>query len=158
MFTNLNEFDVKLELYCEGELVDSVVYPMPSVESGKIGTMDLPLDFDFGDGEVSLVVNVITREANAYSEAGHVVAYEQFILKRADFALPEVKGESGYAATDVEIVVSFGGCRAIIDKETGKIISIGKQGKEKLKEPFELSFYRATIDNDRLPQVDIPIA
>lgn len=158
MFTNLNEFDMRLELYCDGELVDSFTRQMPSAESGKIATVDLPLDRNFEGGEISLVVNVVSRAANAYSEAGHVVAYEQFILKRADFALPEVKGESGYAATDVEIVVSFGGCRAIIDKQTGKIISIDKQGKEKLKEPFELNFYRATIDNDRLPQVDIAIA
>ncbi len=159
MFTDLNKFGLRLELYVDGKLADTVETDMPSVAPGKLGYIQLPIDnFDFGSSEASVVVNVVTKEDRVYAEAGHVIAYEQIDLNPYDYHLPEAKGDSTYSETDIEIIVSFGGARAIIDKKTGKIISIDKAGSEKLKEPFRPLFYRAAIDNDRLPQVDIPIA
>lgn len=158
MFTNLNEFGLVLELYVNGALQDSVKMDMPDAESGTIGYVKLPLDkFDFGSEEASIVANVVTKEDRPYAEAGHVIAYEQMEINPYDYHLPEVAGDSSYTETDVEIIVSFGPARAIIDKKTGKIISIDVKGSEKLKEPFAPLFYRATIDNDRVPQVNLKI-
>ena len=153
MFTNLNNFKCRLELFVDGDLADSTVVDMPSVESGEMGDIKLPLDFDFGSSEASIVVNVITDKDEMFADKGRIVAYEQFTLNKKELALPEVKFDSTYSETNVEIIVSFGDCRAIIDKRTGQIISLDKNSEEKLKEPFRLNFHRAVIDNDRLPQV-----
>lgn len=154
MFTCLSEFACKLELYINGQKVDeTLIEKLPAIENGKMGEIDLPLDFDFGTDEASIVVNLLTKKDELFAPAGRVVAYEQFILKKKDLAPQEVKAYSSYSETDVEIVVNFGICRAIIDKRTGMIISIEKDMEEKLKAPFRLNFYRAVIDNDRLPQV-----
>lgn len=158
MFTDLSKFACKLELIIDGEHADETTLPMPSAASGEFGKIALPLDFDFGKSEASLVVRVVTQEDESFAPAGRVVAYEQFFLQPYDYSLPKAEGDSYYSETDAEVVVSFGSCRAIIDKKTGNILSISKSNEEKLKEPFRLNFYRATIDNDRLPQVDIPIA
>lgn len=158
MFTNLNNFKCRLELFVDGDLADSTVVDMPSVESGEMGDIKLPLDFDFGSSEASIVVNVITDRDEMFADKGRIVAYEQFTLNKKELALPEVKYDSTYSETNVEIIVSFGDCRAIIDKRTGQIISLDKNSEEKLKEPFRLNFHRAVIDNDRLPQVPLFIA
>ncbi len=158
MFTNLLRFECKLELTIDGEHADETTLPMPEAAPGEFGRIALPLDFDFGKSEASLIVSVVTKEDESFAKAGRVVAYEQFFLQPYDYTLPKAEGDSYYSETDAEIVISFGVCRAIIDKKTGNILSISKSNEEKLKEPFRLDFYRATIDNDRLPQVDIAIA
>ena len=154
MFTNLDEFKCKLELFIDGIHADeTIIDNLPSISTGEIGDITLPLDLDFGNSEASLVVSLITKKDEMFQEAGRVVAYEQFTLNKKDLLLDEVKLPSSYNETDVEVVVSFGSCRAIVDKRTGQIISIENNGEEKLKAPFRLNFYRAVIDNDRLPQV-----
>ena len=154
MFTLLSEFKCKLELYINGILADeTIIDNLPAIASGEFGDIELPLDFDFGGDEASIVVNLITKNDEMFAPAGRVVAYEQFILKNKELLPSDIKSYSSYTETDVEIVVNFGECRAIIDKKKGQIISIEKQMEEKLKAPFRLNFYRAVIDNDRLPQV-----
>lgn len=92
-----------------------------------------------------------------YAAKNYCVAYEQMIIKKSDFTVCSIKSNCTYMQTDLEIIIKFGQCTAIIDKKTGNIISIDKNGSERLKEPFRLNFHRATIDNDRLPQVDLKI-
>ena len=159
MFTDLSEFDLVKELYVNGVEVASEKTAMPEVAPGTMKTVDLNLTADpSGSDEVFLVVNLVTKEDKVYAPAGHVVAYEQLRLSSYDFRLPEVKGGAYFEESDIEIDVHFGDAMAIIDKKSGEIISISKGGSEKLKERFRPLFHRATIDNDRLPQVDIPIA
>ena len=67
---------------------------------------------------------MITKKDELFSDAGRIVAYEQFTLNKRDLALDEIKFGSSYNETEVEVVVNFGECRAIIDKRTGQIISI----------------------------------
>jgi len=154
MFTNLNEFKCKLELLIDGVHTDeTVIETLPSIENGEIGEIALPLNLEFGQSEASLIVSLITKKDELFSPAGRVVAYEQFTLSKRDLALDEVKLGSSYNETNIEVIVSFGECRAIVDKRSGQIISIEKEGEEKLKAPLRLNFYRAVIDNDRLPQV-----
>ena len=154
MFTDLTEYDCLLELYMDGELIDNITIGMPSIKPQTVGYVELPGDFtNLGNGEIILNVSLITRSDNLYSNKGHVVAYEEFILKAKELVLPELPVGSNFSETDIEVVVAFGTCRAIIDKRTGSIISIDVGGVEKLKEPFRPNFHRATIDNDRLPQV-----
>jgi beta-galactosidase len=158
MFTDLSAFDCCLELISDGITIEHKKLAMPAVAPGKMGFLDIPFDFAKRAGELSLLVSLTLRTDTLYAKAGHVVAYEQCMLVRSDFSLPEPKGESSFYNSDLEIVVSFGPCRAIVEKKTGEIISLDKKGEEKLKEPLRLCFHRATIDNDRMPQVKLRLA
>lgn len=157
MFTNLNKFGIFYEVTADGVTVSSGEIEMPSVLPGEIGYAELPVAPDL-DKETTLIIYVVDKEETPYAEADRVVAYEQFIIRESDYELPDMPGESNYHENELEIVVSTGLFRYIIDKHSGYIISIDKAGEEKLKDPIKPNFHRATIDNDRLPQVDIAIA
>lgn len=158
MFTDLAEFDLKLELLLDGVHAEELIMPMPSVAPGTMATIDLPLSLRHTKGEISIVASLVTKEDNLYSFKGHRVAREQIALQTKAPELPDLWESSSFTETELEIAVRFGKCGAIIDKRTGAIISISNGGTERLKEPLKLNFHRATIDNDRLPQVNIPIA
>lgn len=158
MFTDLSAFDCFVELISDGMTIDKKKVAMPSVKPGEMGSVDIPFDVTKVGGEISILVSLATKSDKPYAKAGHVVAYEQIMLSVSDFSLPAPKGDANYYESDLEVVISFGDCRAIIEKKTGEVISLDKQGEEKLKEPIRLNFHRATIDNDRLPQVNLAIA
>lgn len=158
LFTNLDKFICKLEVSVDGDIVHQSAYAMPSVSPSCRGGFRLPINMNKYLGEVTLIVSLLTKDDELYAEAGHTVAYEQFMVKESAFTLPEVKGESTFYENELEIVVTSGEYRVIIDKDTGNIVSIDRGGEEKLKKPIRPNFHRATIDNDRLPQVDIAIA
>ena len=158
LFTDLSNFDCQLELFVEGKLVDSTVFKMPSVKPGTTGHVDLPINNQVIEGDdISLVVSLLNRVEDKCIPKGHVVAYEQCYIKKSDLELTEVPSDFTYSENDIEIVVAFGECKAIIDKKTGSILSVSIRGEEKLKEPLQPNFVRATIDNDRLPQVNFAI-
>lgn len=157
MFTDLSSFDCLLELISNGITVEKRKMGMPSIKPNTMGTLDIPFDISKYGGEITLLVSLITKHETLYAKAAHIAAYEQLMLAKTNFELPTLKGESNFYESDLEIVVSFGVCRAIIEKRTGEIISLDKKGEERLKEPIRLCFHRATIDNDRLPQVNLSI-
>lgn len=160
LFTNLEEFNCKLEIYIDGELFQEDVIDMPSIAPGEEGELKFNFNhknINFQYDEVSVVISLLTKKANLYSPENHCVAYEQIIVKKSDFSVDDIKSNCTYMQTDLEIIIKFGPCTAIIDKKTGSIISIDKNGYERLKEPFRLNFHRATIDNDSLPQVNLKI-
>ena len=89
-FTNLNIFDVKWEVLCNGEVV----------EDGTIGNFDLPVDQSkklaipfktplTEEAEYLLNVKFARKEATPWCEAGYVMAQEQFTLKERP-ALPTI--------------------------------------------------------------------
>jgi Beta-galactosidase/beta-glucuronidase len=157
MFTDLSEFDLRIELYSDGILKDWLTLEAPAAAPGEIGYAELPFSLEGIEGEISVVASLLTREDNLWSKKGHILAYEQIILKAAELKLPEGAGDASYFESDLEIVVSSGAFRAIVEKKTGYIISIDRGGEEKLKEPIRPEFHRATIDNDSMPHVPIAI-
>ncbi|NLT18084.1 MAG: Beta-galactosidase [Firmicutes bacterium ADurb.Bin080] len=157
LFTDLNTFDCKIDLLIDGKVTDKLLLPMPSIQPFTMGEIELPLDFIKDGDEVSIIVSIITKNDNKYSLKGHSIAYEQIIVKKSDFKLPEISSNCSYSENDIEIVIAFGECKCIIDKKTGYILSLSICGIEKLKDPLKPNFVRATIDNDRLPQVPVPL-
>ncbi|MFI3229725.1 MAG: glycoside hydrolase family 2 TIM barrel-domain containing protein, partial [Bacillota bacterium] len=157
MFTNLNAFDVRIKETLEGDIINTVELAMPDIAPTTLGSLEIPAIFAERGGETTLIIELITKQKTLYAEKGHIVAYEQVVTKMASFEVETMVGDSTFYENELEIVVSSGDCRASIDKATGYIVSIDKAGEEKLKEPIRPNFHRATIDNDKLPQVNIAI-
>lgn len=153
MFTDLSNFEMKCELMADGVGKKEMIGDLPVCPPGKSISVPIPFDCNVAGEEIIINVAIATKYANVYSPAGHVVAYEQFILRECEFRVAMLDGESSFVEEEPEIIVTCGNSHAIVEKATGYIISIDIAGEEKLKEPVRPCFWRASIDNDRLPQV-----
>lgn len=156
MFTDLADFNLKITYYADGVELNSVSIPMPSVAPGDY--FDVELEKQSYDGEIVILAELALNRDKGVLKEGHIVAYEQFLLNASDLSLQEMKGNAMVEESDWEITVKDGDMKVILDKSTGAMTSISKNDSERLREPLLPNFCRATIDNDRLAQVDIPIA
>ena len=150
-FTNLENYNLKCTYLYDGEEYNSISYEIGSTEPGK--TSIIKLNTPCAEGkELSLIC-----ELRAPFE-DRIIAYEQFIIKKANFELPQKSGNLSCDETNYwEIRIYNDKVQYIIDKVTGGITSIKKGNTEILKNPIMPNFVRATIDNDRFEQIDLPI-
>ena len=155
MFRNLKGYELKLTYYLDGIECLSESSILPSVEPDEVYKMKL--NVPTADGEINLLVELISTEEYGAIKAGHVIAYEQFLLKETELKLTYVNGNAIVDDSECELTVIDGDFKVIIEKSTGAITSISVGDKEKLREPLLPNFRRPTIDNDRYPQVDLPI-
>lgn len=153
MFTDLKEYDLKITYFADGMEASSGFFAMPSVLPGESVTFDLErMDYD---GEIGVLAELILKADKGVLKAGHVVAFENFMLNTTDFKLQEMKGNATVDESDWEITVKDGDVQAVLDKSTGALLSISKNNRERLREPLLPNFCRAIIDNDRLAQVNV---
>ena len=82
-FTNLNEFDVRYSLLCDGTVVEEKVVAAPSVAPGAQSAIQVAFDTQKEDGkEYLLNVELLVKEATPWCEAGYPIASEQFVLQQ----------------------------------------------------------------------------
>ncbi|MCX4362687.1 MAG: DUF4981 domain-containing protein [Clostridia bacterium] len=157
-FTNLKEFEIKVSIEAEGEEIYSSVLEIDCApdETAVCKLFDRQIDMP-SDKEVVCNIAMVTKTDSAYAEKGHIVAYEQFVLKEYDFKAPVLKGGATFVQNGKEYTVNAGNCQFTIAKD-GSIVSVKTDGEEKLTAPIRPNFVRATIDNDALPQVPRIIA
>lgn len=153
MFLNLKDYLLKTEFYGDGILLETDTIALPSLEPNEEYTHKLSVP-DF-DGEINLYVELSLSQSRGILPEGHVVGYEQFLLKATDFKLSKMTGEALFDETEWEITVQNGDMQVTLEKETGAITSISMKGVEKLREPLLPNFCRPTIDNDRFAQVNL---
>ncbi|MDD4315587.1 MAG: glycoside hydrolase family 2 TIM barrel-domain containing protein [Clostridia bacterium] len=157
LFTDLSAFSIRLTYFKDGVAAYSYDKLMPSVAPFAEG--ELTIEHAVSDSsELTLLVEAYTRKNRLGVPQGHVVATEQFILKPCSFKLLPIDGEASLLREGDEIIVSAGEMRVIIDKKSGAIVSISNSGVELIKTPLLPQFWRATIDNDMLPQIKLRIA
>ena len=153
MFTDLSAFDLKMELLYNGEPKERVTMDCPDAPAGESVNVDLPFSIKGNcDKEALLNVYLLTKSANAYSPQGHIVASEQFVLAPHALAVRAMEGDSLIASnTIVEVVINAGDLQVVIDKKSGGLTNIIKDGQERLRDGIFPQFCRATIDNDSFP-------
>lgn len=159
MFTPLSDFDLEITLSAEGEVFYREM-TVADVLPSETGSIELPRAEFPEDKEITAEVRLLTKADNLYSDKGHIVAYEQFVLRGYAFELPALNGGMTYIDDgDAELVVKNddGSFNVKIDRKSGYIVSIARDGREIIKDPVRPNFDRATIDNDSFPQVEIPI-
>ena len=82
-FTNLNEFDVRYSLLCDGTVVEEKVVAAPSVAPGAQSAIQVAFDTQKESGkEYLLNVELLVKEATPWCEAGYPIASEQFVLQQ----------------------------------------------------------------------------
>ncbi len=111
------------------------------LELGKIPNTECYLEIEFK-----------TKEDTPWAKAGHIVAYEQFVVN-------EFENTYGALPAEKELVVSdtYGAIRIVAGdvtvrfekRERNQLSSVKVDGEELFKEPMRLNFWRALTDNDR---------
>ena len=108
-FVNLeNLFDLRYTVLCNGVAVEEKTVAAPSVAPGATAAVALDIATEFETGkEYSLNVELLTKEAEEWCEAGYPIAMEQFVLQE--------RAALGYVAPDAEVLT--------VDKSNGYKVS-----------------------------------
>ncbi|MDE7078955.1 MAG: DUF4981 domain-containing protein [Clostridia bacterium] len=157
-FTNLNEFEINIKIVAEGEELYSRVLKVDCApdETTECDLLDKELSYP-ADKEVVCDLRMTTVADTSYAPAGHVVAYEQFVLKEFDFTAPLLSSGATFAKDGDDYTINSGNVVFKLTKD-GYVVSAKKDGEELLSSPISPNFVRADIDNDALPQVPRIIA
>lgn len=93
-FTNLNEYDLRYSVLCNGVVVEEKTMAMPSAAPGTTASVPLNIATAMENGkEYTLNVEMISRNAEEWCDAGYPIAAEQFMLKER-IALQTLSGGS----------------------------------------------------------------
>lgn len=156
LFTNLSEFGIRLTYLKDGIVISSQDKLMPSVQPATEGQLTLEHPAA-DDAELTLIAEVYTKRQRKAVPQGHIIAYEQFVIQPYSFNLKALDGKATVKRQGHDIVVTSENIVFVINKKSGAITSIKKDGEELLKSDIYPNFWRAPIDNDKLAQVNFRI-
>ena len=150
LFTNLNEY----ELYwcqCSDKGVYRDGVATVDVQPGEKKVVDLELG-KVGNTECYLNLELRLKEDSEWAQAGHIVAWEQFVINEFENVYDELEEEEPLLVDD-----TYGSLRIISEdavvrferRERNQLYSIKIGGEELLSQPMRFNFWRALTDNDR---------
>ena len=149
-FRNLNTLLVKYEIKEEGKLIFSTTLPVINLAPGKKIEIDLPTYHYETTKELVATLNFYEAQSVPYTDANHLVAWEQNILQ--PFIAPKLTSNKNFIIeeTKEQLVIKGNQFALTFDLIKGRLISWLAFDQELLKGKVALNFWRATIDNDRL--------
>ena len=94
-FLNLNMFDLRYSILCDGKVVETSTVEMPSTTPGATASVTLDIATSFESGkEYLLNVELLKKDAEIWCEAGYPMATEQFVLQaRTSLAAVQQAGD-----------------------------------------------------------------
>ncbi|MFC4808685.1 glycoside hydrolase family 2 TIM barrel-domain containing protein [Paenibacillus sp. GCM10023250] len=155
LFTDLSAFALRWSVAFDGieaasGSLDAAAAPGESVE------VVIPLPERTGTaGEAVLTVSLHTRADSPWADAGHEVAFGQFVLPEAPGGAVSVgradigSGTLGAAEEGGRLVVRGEGFSAAVDLAHGGLVSYIANGTELIRGALAPNFWRAYTDNDR---------
>ncbi len=156
LFASLESYAIEWELLMNGESREKGLLEVEA-EAGESVTVQVPyadIVVSSATDEAVLEVRCLLKRDTTWAEAGHEVAFEQFLVPV--MAVKEVRtGASpcGPVAVrdDGEETLTLAGERFAVrfNKRTGELRSYEAQGTELLSSPIVPCFWRPYTDNDR---------
>ncbi|MBQ7364901.1 MAG: DUF4981 domain-containing protein [Clostridia bacterium] len=151
---NLNTFDIRYELLCDGKVIDSGKL-LIDCDPRETITVDVPFKMPAtltADGEYFLNLYVDLKEDKAWADKGYTVAYEQIAIP-AEVSHVPAKDLTTVTATTVEetsdtLTIKGVDFTAVFNKKSGTLVSYTYKGEEIFKEGPVVNFTRGTISND----------
>jgi beta-galactosidase len=153
LFTDLSEYTLQWEVTLDGKpfAEGTAAAAVAPGETKEIG-LSLP-KLDGVSGEAVLTVSFVTKEAEPWAEAGHEVAFEQFVLRSAglDAKATADGGEHQVRAAEEadQLVVNGQRFSVRFNCAAGDLVSFAVNGTELLRQAPAPNFWRAYTDNDR---------
>lgn len=151
LFTDTDEYVLNWKIELDGETVREGTVQV-ATPPGETAECIIPYgDLDLTPGkEVVLTLSFIQPGAVSWADAGHEIAWEQFVLvPRSAMSLPVTAGEPlQIAEQDDALTISGSEFSLSFNKTSGELFSYQTSGKERLMAPARPNFWRAVTDND----------
>lgn len=147
-FKNLDEFDLRWQIEIDGkqhqEGSQEIDLPPQSEKNIELTLPDQPRR-----GETILTISFKLKEDSKWAEAGHEVAWEQFILNDEEIAIIS-PGRAQVVVEENENSLEIRGLKSkyILDKETGLFTSLVYDEKEYLNAGPLFNIWRVPTAND----------
>ncbi|MCJ8008831.1 glycoside hydrolase family 2 TIM barrel-domain containing protein [Lederbergia wuyishanensis] len=157
LFTNLNEFKLSFELTSNGELIKTgkADLDIEPLSSGEV-RLDYTLKEIDADGEIILTVSLRLKDSTIWAEAGHEIAFEQFVLREGVKEQPEsMDGKLDLVEEAEELTILGEGFLIRFNKQTGDLVSYQFAGEELIKSSLIPNYWRAMTDNDKGNKLDV---
>lgn len=153
LFTDLSSYDIRWQVTENGESAGNGTLELAVEPEGKAEfVIELPKR-QAPLAESVLTISLHLKEATSWADAGHEIAFEQFILPAAHGIIQigplSARGSITLAESASELVVEGNGFRAAFDKTVGTLVSLKRGQRETLLAPLVPNFWRAYTDNDR---------
>ncbi len=151
-FTNLDAFEGAWVLREDGVEVEAGGLGRLDVPPQQRRPIDVPVDASAYDGELMLTVFFRLPEDTAWADAGHVVAWDQFLVRPAR---PDRTPSAADAAADGPVLsesddaytITAGPAVITINRTTGAVDAYGLDGRPVFARPLTPSFFKAPNDN-----------
>ncbi|MDF1576276.1 MAG: glycoside hydrolase family 2 TIM barrel-domain containing protein [Bacteroidales bacterium] len=147
-FKNLNELAGSWVLQVDGEVVQEGALNM-DLPAQRSATFTVPYQAVHESGEQILLLSLRLKEDSDWADAGHEIAWEQFVLpseKVAGEVTPP--GQIKLTESDTEMVLEGADFSYTLEKSTGQLTSLSFKGKEYLERGPEFMVWRAPTAND----------
>lgn len=153
-FTPLGHLAGQWELLQDGELLRQGKLPALNLAPGESRDLALPLGKLPADGELHLNLWFTTKQATAYADKGHDVAWQQLVLRGVDMEsqISNLKSSTTVQAVETTdgLALRAGDLTATYDRATGTLASLRHGKHELLARAPLLELNRAATDNDGL--------
>ncbi len=159
-FRDLSDVSLRWALLDEGSSVQEGVISDIDIKAGESGVFDLGVETDGYKGELLLNVEYPLKKEDQILPAGHVIAYEQFVLTPYKFAAPALENMHGVNAVATLPVIDEGNTAKLtvsgedfvidFDRKSGFISYYELKGQPMLYNASVIkpNFWRAPTDND----------
>ncbi|MCU0795161.1 MAG: DUF4981 domain-containing protein [Akkermansiaceae bacterium] len=149
-FRDLSDLTLHWGVLIDGKGAVDQSAELPAIAPQTSGEITLKLP-DLDSGETVLVLELRQKSDTAWAKAGHIVAWEQFVLT-AD-KLDSTLAKDGKAPTvtrkDGTTTLTAGKVTAVFRDADAALVSYLSGDRELLAGPLKLNFWRAPVDNDR---------
>lgn len=152
-FTSLDNFILKWNLVCDGEITKSGNLTDLGVVPGEKGLCTLAYNEDDinSDSEIFLNLELEGKEGWTILPAGHIYAREQLLVSATGKALympVDETGEALFNDNGETVIISGQNFSIDFDKATGTITSMKAGETQLIKEGLVPDFWRPLTDND----------
>lgn len=151
-FTNLDRFEAKWVLRCDGHKVAGGSLGRVNVPPRSSRTVTVPLGAVSSAGECLLTVAFVLPTRTAWAPKGHRIAWDQMRIPAPETetksdASPAAMGALQLQETDESIVVEGGRFRAQWDRQRGSLTSYRVRDTDLLANPLGPNFWKVPNDN-----------
>ena len=156
-FTDLKEFNLHWTITdSRNDTLISEVITGPECLPGESMTMNLGYDRTFWgtDKDVWLTVSFILKESSGWADKGHEIAWEQFLVTKAEKPLTNLEKMMTPPTIDIDdkaIIIRGEQFTYTIDKKSGTFTSMKVRDRELIRSGFDFSVWRAPLANDMDP-------
>ena len=154
-FSDLSDLTGSWQLTADGVSLATGQFNVPSVAPRQAVSLAMPLPDVAAQGEQHLLIELRLKEATAWAEAGHLVAWEQVAVPQTQGQIDRgERGERGEVASlqvsdaSEYIEVRGGGFVLRFDRATGQLAQWQAHGRDLLQTGPTFNAWRAPTDND----------